>query len=147
MSPRILRVLKKALAMEEANDELGLAFINLVGEENDGYYRYEFIFTDNIDEAWGEDFDHVPACLVNGLALNDEYITEIHTVKTKIRFNLIQDNCCFSVSDAMDSVVSLANEDISTYDSYPEDGRLFFMFGETFSEVERKLAMKSIIML
>lgn len=28
---------------------LKLGFINLVGMENDGYYRYQFIFTNDID--------------------------------------------------------------------------------------------------
>ena len=46
----------------------------------------------------------------------------------------------------MDGLVSLCFENIDAYDSYPEDGRLFFMFGEPYDEVERKLAMKNILM-
>ena len=45
--------------MEETDnleDEvLYLGFINYIGEENDGLKRYEFIFTNNKDEFWGED--------------------------------------------------------------------------------------------
>ena len=129
------------------DEEVSLCFIRLVGEENDGYYRYEFIFTDKIDEAFGEDFDQKPACLVNNLMVSDEYITEIHIVKMKIKLDLIQDNCCFSVSDAIDGIVSIGWENMDNYESYPEDGRLFFFFGETISDVERKLAMKQIIMM
>ena len=44
--------------MEEELNEVYLCFIRLIGEENDGYYRYEFIFTDNPDEVWGEDWEH-----------------------------------------------------------------------------------------
>ena len=43
---------------EELDNTLYLCFIRLIGEENDGYFRYEFIFTDKPDEVWGEDFDH-----------------------------------------------------------------------------------------
>ena len=57
--------------MENNEEKVYLLFINLVGEENDGYYRYEFIFTDNPDEAFGEDFEYKPASLVNSLYPND----------------------------------------------------------------------------
>ena len=133
--------------MEEDLKDVFLLFVRLIGEENDGYYRYEFIFTDNPDEAWGEDWEHKPAGLVNDLIPSDEYITEVHIVKTKIKFDLIQNNMCFGMQDAMDGIVSIAYENMDAYESYPDDGRLFFMFGESFDEVERKLAMKNILML
>lgn len=132
---------------EDDLKETFLLFVRLIGEENDGYYRYEFIFTDNPDEAWGEDWEHKPAGLVNDLIPSDEYITEVHIVKTKIKFDLIQNNMCFGMQDAMDGIVSIAYENMDSYESYPDDGRLFFMFGESLDEVERKLAMKNILML
>ena len=133
--------------IEEESGEVNLGFIRLIGEENDGYYRYEFIFTDNIDEFWGEEFNQKPACLVNNLVPSDEYITEIHIVKMKIKLELLQDNCCFAYSDGMDGIISIAWEDISEYEDFPEDGRIFFRFGESLEEVENKLAMKNILML
>jgi len=133
--------------MEEEKETLCLCFIRLIGEENDGYYRYEFIFTDNIDEAWGENFDQKPACLVNNLMVEDKYITEIHIVKMKIKLDLIQNNCCFSVSDSFDGLVSLGWENTDDYEEYPSDGRIFFKFGETLEEVEEKLAIKNVVML
>ena len=133
--------------MEKETKDVSLLFIRLIGEENDGYYRYEFIFTDNPDEAWGDDWEYKPSGLVNTLIPSDEYITEIHIVKTKIKFDLIQNNMCFSMQDCMDGCVALAIENMDSYDNYPEDGRLFFMFGETLEDVERKLALKNIIMI
>lgn len=124
-----------------------LCFIRLIGEENDGFYRYEFMFTDNIDEFWAENADQKPACLVNNIEPLDEYVTEIHVVKTKIKLDLIQDNCCFSVSDSFDGIVSLAWQNLDELDEYPQDGRIFFKFGESLEEVENKLAMKNILML
>ena len=129
------------------DEQINLCFIRLIGEENDGYYRYEFIFTDNIDEVFGENFEYKPAGLVNDLIPSDEYITEIHIVKTKIKFDLVQNNMCFGMQDCMDGIVALAFENIDEYENYPEDGRLFFMFGESFDEVERKLAIKNILMI
>ena len=130
----------------EIND-VYLCFVRLIGEENDGYYRYEFIFTDNPDEVFGDDWEYKPAGLVNDLMPSDEYITEIHIVKTKIKFDLIQDNCCFGMQDCLDGIVAIAYEDIDEYDDYPNDGRLVFMFGEDYDEVERKLAIKNILIM
>ena len=131
---------------EELN-EVYLGFVRLIGEENDGYYRYEFIFTDNPDEFWGDNFEYKPAGLVNDLIPSDEYITEIHIVKTKIKFDLVQNNMCFGMQDCMDGIVALAFENIDEYENYPEDGRIYFMFGEEMSEVERKLAIKNILFI
>lgn len=135
--------------MNDDNDVLvKLGFIRLIGEETDGYYRYEFIFTDSIDEFWGENFEQKPCGLVNDLTPSEEYLTEIHTVKMKIKLDLIQDNCCFGFQDCADGIIALAWENIDGYDEYPEErGRLFFRFGETFNEVENKLAMKNILMI
>lgn len=133
--------------MDELEEDVRLGFIKLIGEENDGYYRYEFIFTNDIDVFWCENGEYKPCCLVNGITPKDEYISEIHIVKMKIKLDLIQDNCCFGFQDCTDGVVALAWENMDGYDEYPEDGRIFFKFGETLDEVERKLAMKNIIML
>jgi len=132
---------------EEEEEDVRLGFIRLIGEESDGYYRYEFIFTNNIDEFWGEDFEQKPCCLVNNLTPKDDYITEIHTVKMKIKLDLIQDNCCFGFQDCTDGIIALAWENVDEYDEYPDDGRIFFRFGETLDEVDNKLAMKNILML
>ena len=127
-------------------EELRLGFVKLIGEENDGLYRYEFIFTDNIDEFWGDGFDEKPSCLVNNLTPDEEYITEVHIVKMKIKLELAQDNCCFGMQDVLDGILSLGWEDTTTYIEYPEDGRLFFRFGETMEEVKEKLMIKNVLM-
>lgn len=132
---------------EELTEDVRLCFINLIGEENDGYYRYEFIFTDDIENVWGENFDQKPSCLVNNLKVDEQYVYEVHIVKMKIKLDLIQTNCCFSISDAYDGCVAIGIENLEGYDSYPEEGRLYFMFGETLDEVEEKLAVKRILML
>lgn len=132
---------------EELVDDVRLCFINLIGEENDGYYRYEFIFTDKVDEVYGEGFEYKPACLVNDLKVSEEYIYEIHIVKMKIKLDLIQNNCCFGMGDCYDNIVALGWQNIDNLDEYPEDGRLFFMFGETLDEVEEKLAQKNVLMM
>lgn len=131
----------------EDSPEVYLGFIRLIGEETDGYYRYEFIFTENIDEFWGENFEYKPCCLCNGLVPDDKFVSEIHIVKMKIKLDLIQDNCCFSFSDATDGIIAIAWENMDDYDEYPEEGRIFFKFGETLEDVENKLAVKNVLMI
>ena len=99
------------------------------------------------NEFWGESFEYKPCCLVNELIPSDEEIKEIKIIKTKIKFDLIQNNCCFGMQDCMDGIVALAYENIDSYEEYPNDGRIYFMFGESFDDVERKLAIKSVLMI
>lgn len=120
-----------------------LCFVKLIGKENDEYYRYEFFFSKNINNFDVVE-DYFPCCLSdNIIPIDNEY--EIHTLKTKIKFDLIQNNCCFSFRHCMDGCVALAIENVDTYTEYPEDGRLFFMFGESYDRVEEKLAMKHLL--
>ena len=120
--------------------QLALGFVNLVGQEEDGKYRYEFIFTDNPDEFWGDDFENKPAGLMNNLMPSEEYKTETHIVRTEIKFDLIQNNGCFGMQDCLDGVVSLCYSN-SEY----EGETIFFNFGETFYEVQKKLAQNNIL--
>ena len=120
-------------------EEVRLGFIRLIGEESDGYYRYEFIFTDNIDEFWLENGEHKPCCLVNDLQPIDEYITEIHIVKMKIKLDLIQNNCCFGFQDCADGIVALGWSTDADVDG------LFFKFGDKFEETKNILAKHSIL--
>ena len=131
----------------EEEEDVRLGFIRLIGEETDGYYRYEFIFTTNIDEFWGENFEYKPSCLVNNLMPYDKFITEIHIVKMKIKLDLIQNSCCFGFQDCTDGIIALAWENVDDYDEYPEEGRIFFRFGETLDDVENKLAVKNVLMI
>ena len=131
----------------EEEEVVKLGFIHLIGEETDGYYRYQFIFTNNIDEFWGENFEQKPCCLVNGLMPNEEYIYEVHIVKMKIKIDLIQDNCCFGFQDCTYGIIALECDNMDHYDEYPEVGRIFFKVRETLEEVENNLAIKNVLMI
>ena len=122
------------------NKPVYLCFVNLVGQEEDGNYRYEFIFTDNPDEVWGDDFEYKPCSIVNGLMVAEEYKTETHIVKTKIQFYLIQNSGCFGMQDCMDGVVSLCfslDEDLNQ--------PIILNFGDTYNDVAEQLAKNNIL--
>ena len=69
------------------------------------------------------------------------------STRNLVKLDLIQDNCCFGFQDCTDGVIALAWENMDDYDEYPEEGRIFFRFGETLEEVEDKLAIKNVLML
>jgi len=127
------------------DSDLSLGFINFIGTEIDGYNQYELVFTLYPDEFWGENFNYKPAGVCNGLIPDDRYVQKVVRVKTLIKLDLIQDSGCFSMQDCMDGIVSLAYQDLTGLDEYPEY-RLYLMFGEKYDEVERKLAMCHILM-
>lgn len=126
--------------------DLSLGFINYIGSELDGYNQYELIFTLYPDEFWGENFNYRPAGVCNGLEPDKKYIQRVFRIKTLINLDLIQDSGCFSMQDCMDGIVSLAYQSLEGLDEYPEEGRLYLMFGEKYKDVERKLAMCHILM-
>lgn len=121
-----------------------LVFIRLIGIEDDNYYRYEFMFTTDINSFEIEE-DNEHCCLSNTIHPITE--TSIHNVKMKIKLDLIQNNCCFSFQHTKLGIVALAWENTDAYSEYPEDGRIFFNFGETLEEVEDKLAVKGVLMI
>lgn len=124
-----------------------LCFIKYIGTESDGFNRYEFIFTNNIKDVVINSINYFPACLSDDIQISSNDII-IENVITKIKFDLIQENCCFSFLHAKIGCVALAWENIDLYDSYPDNrGRLFFFFGDDYQTVEERLAKCGIIML
>lgn len=127
-------------------NELNLGFVRKIGDDVDKNNIYEFIFTDNIDEFWGDNFEYKPCGLCNDVTPDKKYINDIKILKTDIILDTITKSNCFSMGDCMDGIVALAWENIDDYDEYPEErGRLFFRFGETYDLVEKKLASANML--
>ena len=124
-----------------------ICFINLVGKDLDGNYTYEFLFTPNSDTFWGTDFEYKPCGLCNGLVPFDDEDSTLYIIKTTIKLDLIQNSLCFGFQDCVDGIVAMAYENIDDLEEYPQNGRLVIHFGESFEEVEEKLAEHNIIMV
>lgn len=122
-----------------------LCFIRHVGEDVEGLNIYEFLFTKMADEFWGENFEYMPCCLCNELVPDENMYDVIKIVKTKLKLGLIQNSCCFSFQDCIDQIVALCWEDISTYDEYPEEGRLVLNYGMEYHDVVEALSEKNIV--
>ena len=124
-----------------------LAFVDYIGRTIDGQYIYRFDFTVDADSVWGDFFNVTPAGIVPDLQPDRNSLSKTCKVNFPKEMQTAKKNYCFSMQDCMDGCVALAIENMDSYDNYPEDGRLFFMFGEALEDVERKLALKNIIMI
>ena len=119
-----------------------------IGTDMDNINTYEILFSDNIEEVWGDDWNQSPAGICIDLKPGEEYISDKIIIKTSKNIDLAQEQTCFSMMDAIDGIVALAWENMDDYDEYPEErGRLFFKFGETLEKTEEKLAKCGILMI
>lgn len=123
------------------NEELQLCFIKNIGLALNGEYQYEFLFSDKIDEVWGENFEVMPAGLCNNLTPNEDDYCLTKIISLDFKLNLIQESCCLSMQDCMDGIISLAY-------GYKDDKLLLNLkYGETFENVENELLKLNKIFL
>lgn len=130
--------------MEE--EKLYLCFIKLIGLNSNKDYMYDFYFTDNTENFWGDNFEQKPAGLCNNLEPFEEAFTTIKRTTTKFLLDLAQEQTCLSMQDVIDGCCALGWENIDNTE-YPEDGRIIFQFGEDFDNVENKLARRGSFFL
>lgn len=123
-------------------NNLKLIYIHNLGLNSENKFQYNFYFIDEelslCNDNWKED--------IAGL-FNDKYIPDenckIYTLITNIPLALITDNLCLGMKHAIDGIIALAWEDISDYEEYPEEGRLFFYYGDSFEKVIELLNNKN----
>jgi len=123
--------------------ELALIYVNRVGVTWDGVFIYEFLFGDSeiLGDVDGEDWDVYPS---SGLPHPPvDFAEKVKFLYTEIDLSLIQNSDTFSVWEAVDGIMALAWEEIKDYDQYP-DYRIYFRFGESLEDVERKLFQKEL---
>lgn len=125
-------------------EKLFLIYAELVGKDAHDLYEYDFYFSESPETAWGEDWNEpCPAACDKDIMRPDiSMYSEIRRLNTIIPFGLMQNNCCFSLQDAVDNIIPCVWEDISEYEEYPTPIRLVFKFGESFESVEDKLAQR-----
>lgn len=117
---------------------LYLIYVNNLGEDFEGKNVMEFIFSDTIKDIDGEDWNAIPAS-GRPEPPYKKHIRKVGLLETsELSFEFAQDSTCHCLWDAIDKVIALAFEDITSYTTYP-DNRIVFHFGDTLKEVEAKL--------
>ena len=123
-----------------------LIYINELGPNYKGENTYEFIFSDGLEDIWGEDWDSTPS---NGYPSppDIEFINKVGTLKSdEISLSVIQKSDYFSMTDCMDDVISLAWENDSDEIDFTIRKRLVFRFGEDEQSVKNKLYERDIVL-
>ena len=122
-----------------------LIFVNELGPNYKKENIYEFIFSETVDELWGDEWDASPA---HGKPGPPEvvYIQKVGILsRSNIKLELVQNSDYFGMEDALDKVVALGWE-VFDEDDMVEKERLVFHFGEKLKEVENKLYSRDLIL-
>ena len=123
-----------------------LLFVNELGPNYKGQNIYEFIFGENINELWGEDWDSIPA---HGKPNPPEieYVKSVGILEgTNIKLELVQNSDYFSMEHAMDNVIALGWETYEDSDGGDDEERLVFHFGDEKQKVRDLLYSRDIIL-
>ena len=121
-----------------------LIFINELGPNYKKENIYEFIFSENLEELWGDEWDSVPA---HGKPGPPEvlYIEKVGALsQSTIKLELVQNSDYFGMEHALDKIISLGWEIFE--EGVIGDDRLVFHFGEKLEEVENKLYARDLIL-
>jgi hypothetical protein len=123
-----------------------LVFVNELGPNYRGDNIYEFIFSDKIDDVWGEMWDSKPS---NGYPTppDIEHIKKVGILKNdKISLSVIQKSDYFSMIDAIDDVVALAWENENESVNFDLVKRLVFRYGDSEETIKNKLYERDIVL-
>ena len=130
----------------EVNDkELKIIYVLYIGKNADNDNIYHFLISEDSEMAWAEGWENKPACVMRDLTPEDDMYEYIAEIKTEVKLDLAQNNCCFSMQDCRDKIVALASENLEEAEEYPEEGRIVIHFGDTVDEVEKMLAKRDIL--
>jgi hypothetical protein len=120
-------------------------YILYIGKNSDNEYIYHLLISDDKEKTWAEGWENKPACIMRDLTPEDDMYEYIAELKTNIKLDLAQDNCCFSMQDCRDNIIALASENLEQAEEYPEDGRIVIHFGDLITDVEKILAKRDLI--
>jgi len=123
-----------------------LIYVNELGPNYKGDNIYEFIFSDSVENVWGESWESKPS---NGYPLppDIEHIKNVGVLKNdQITMSVIQNSDYFSMIDSMDDIIALAFENDNEDVDFTRQKRLVFKFGETEQSVKDKLYERDIVL-
>ena len=122
-----------------------LIYINGMGPNYKGENIYEFIFSDSIDDVWGENWEAKPA---NGYPSppDVEHVKKVGVLTNgEITLELVQESDVFSVQDAIDGVLALGWEKEEDID-FSLVKRLVFKYGDQEQDVKDKLYERDLVL-
>lgn len=118
-----------------------LIFVKPNGKNERGEYQYILLFSENSEEAWGNDWDdNNPSTAKSGDLTPSPYsYSLVKKFTSEYPFRTIQETSCYSMEYAIIDAIALAWIDIENLDVYPKEGRCVLHFGDTVKTIEDKL--------
>ena len=123
-----------------------LIYVNELGPNYRGNNIYEFIFSDDLTDVWGESWESKPSnCYPSPPDL--EHISKVGVLeKDEISMSVVQNSDFFSMIDAIDGIIALSWENEKDNISFDIVKRLVFRYGETEESVKNKLYERDIVL-
>jgi hypothetical protein len=140
-----MKTLNEENNLIEENQPLMVIYILYIGKNSENEHIYHLLISDDKIKTWAEGWENKPACVMRDLTPEDDMYEYIAELKTDIKLDLAQDNCCFSMQDCRDNVVALASENLEEAEEYPEEGRIVIHFGDLIEDVEKMLAKRDMV--
>ena len=122
-----------------------VVYVSEVGKDVYGMNIYHMLISYNADETWAEFWDEKPASNCGDITPEEDMYTLVKEIRTDFKFDLAQDNTCFSMQDCRDLIVALAYENLDEAEEYPEPCRIVIHFGDSLYDVEKMLAKRNIV--
>lgn len=123
-----------------------LIYVNELGPNYKGDNIYEFIFSDDLEDIWGENWDSSPAN-GNPLPPDLEHIKKVGVLKNdQITLSVIQNSDYFTMLDSIDGIIALAFENDSSDVDFAKQKRLVFKYGDTEESVKDKLYERDFVL-
>jgi len=123
-----------------------LIYVNELGPNYKGDNIYEFIFSESLEDIWGDSWESKPS---NGYPSPPdlEHINKVGVLKNdEITLSVVQNSDYFSMIDAVDGVIALSWENETEKIDFEVVKRLVFRFGETEESVKNKLYERDIVL-
>lgn len=124
---------------------LKVIYISYIGKNTDGDNIYHFLISENPEDTWAEGWENKPACVMRDLTPGEDLYEYVGELKTTLKFDLAQDNCCCSMQDCRDKIIALASENLDEAEEYPEEGRIVIHFGDSIEDVKKLIAKRNLI--
>lgn len=125
---------------------LKVVFILYIGKNSDGFNIYHFLLSENSEDTFAEGWAEKPSCneKLENLMIEESMFEYVKELRTEIKLDLAQNNCCFSMQDCRDHIIALAYENLDEAEEYPEPCRIVIHFGDRINDVERMFAERDL---
>ena len=92
-----MKTLNEKDSLNNENMPLMVIYVLYVGKNSDNDNIYHLLISNDKERTWAEGWENKPACVMKYLTPEDDMYEYIAELKTDIKLDLAQENCCFSM--------------------------------------------------